>query len=132
MDWKLQVGRILFIAAIGLLSACAKVGVPAFTSAEIHHSPRSIAIHTDPRLTEFKTMLDSLPGGWSQVENGPSMVGVMIVLKRQSQVVANLYVGKNRIGFKEADERGPKMGVPCFEKALPAGFADRVLSLFAP
>jgi hypothetical protein len=132
MRRKVIVSVSASLAALGILTSCAKFEMPTFTSAEVHHSPEQIPIHTDPRLAELRALLANQPGNWSRVENGPSRAGVMIVLRNGPEVVANLYVGKDWIGFKEAGERGPPMSAPSFEKPLLPGVADRILNLFSP
>jgi hypothetical protein len=101
-----------------------------FTSAEVHHSPGQISIHANQRLPELRTLLASEPGNWSRVENGPSKSGIMVILRNGPEIIANLYVAKDWIAFKEAGERGPPIGAPTFEKKLPPGVTDKIMKLF--
>jgi hypothetical protein len=75
--------------------------------------------------------LRSLPGSWSRSKESDNKVGVLILLKRDSEVIANLYVGMDWIAFEAADHRGPLPGAPRYEKKISASDRGRMMGYFA-
>jgi hypothetical protein len=119
----------LSISCLVLLTSCARVEIPQFTSVTSSADPVGSPVTSAQKIEELSETLRSLPGRWERIDGEEMRVGLAVVLRRDSRAVAQVVIGDGWLAIQTGDDRGPRANTPVFTKRITAADRERITRL---